>query len=104
MNYKQTSLSGDSWVRASSIMIDNPLAGVPVIRFIEDKILNLENEVLIKNSISTLVETFTTANSNTEFNLRNPETSEIIGTSTYSEIYVILHSLYMHLAEKRDLS
>jgi hypothetical protein len=37
------------------------------------------------------------------FPLVNPETGEPLGqTMTHAQLYVALHSLYMHLAQERD--
>lgn len=102
-NYKQTSVVGESWVRASRVLIENPLGAPSVIRFVEDTVLNLQDGSNVTTAASSVVmESLKDDNKTESFNLLNPATGEVTGTSTYEEVYAMLHSLYMHLANKRD--
>lgn len=37
-----------------------------------------------------------------EFALIHPETGQVIGAAKYQDLYVLISSLYLHLAGKRD--
>jgi hypothetical protein len=101
-NYKQTTLAGTAYTRASSVAVANPLTGVKAINFFEEQVVNLGDEVMLRPQ-GGFQEPFTTENATTEFPLVNPETGEPIGqTATYMDLYVTLHSLYLHLAQRRD--
>jgi len=101
-NYKQTSVVGESWVRAYSININNLINQSKTVHFQEEKaIVTGDGDVLTKR-VGEVSEQFTQATANTEFPLLDPETGQVVGTAKYSEVYAILHSLYMHLAQKRD--
>lgn len=104
-NYKESNLSGASWVRCSNISISNPLipeGGGPKasVYFQEDLVITIPgmpttvvgNGGCAKKFIPTEV-----------INLRNPDTGELIGTSaTHIDLYIILYSLYLQTAETRD--
>ena len=98
-NYKETQAVGTSWQRAYSVTISNNIGQVPVITFYEQKVIQTDVG-LITTSVGQMTEYF--SDPLVEFNLLHPETGMILGTSTYQNIYVMLHSLYMHLANKRD--
>jgi hypothetical protein len=103
-NYKeQTSeinIQGEvkSWLRARSVVINGK---IPQIQFSEEKISidplgkesHFPSEVLTQQLLDPAV----------EFDILNPETDEVIGISTYGQIYTILYSLYIKLAKERDL-
>jgi hypothetical protein len=101
-NYKQTTVSGDSWVRASRILIDNPLNQPAQIRFVEDTVINLADTSITQSANSVLSEIFSDSTKDTEFNVINPSTGDVVATATYKDVYAMLHSLYIHLATKRD--
>lgn len=101
-DYKQTTLAGTAYTRASSIVVDNPLTGVKGVNFIEEQVINLGDEVMQRPQ-GGFHEPFTEENSGTEFPLRNPQTGEPLdATATYAQLYVMLHSLYFYLANRRD--
>lgn len=86
--------------RACLLTVTNKLNEVPVIAF-EEEIVTVENDrIVLAVPQGALTENFT--NPAEEFNLINPDTGDVIGTSTYMNVYVILHSLYRHIATKRD--
>lgn len=101
-DYKKSSIVGESWVRAYSININNPYVGVKSIHFQEEKALLTDDGDVLTKRIGEVSSVFDDASEPTEFSLRNPESNEIVGTATYGDVYAILHSLYMHLALKRD--
>lgn len=101
-DYKQTSIAGDSWVRSNRVVVENGRGGTPAITFAEERIINTASGEFAQN-IGSVSEPFTNDNAIESFNLLNPETGAVIGSATYQEVYVMLHSLYMHIATKRDL-
>lgn len=101
-NYQQTTLSGTAYTRASQVVIANPLNGVKAVSFMEEQVVNLGDEQLIRPQ-GGIQEPFTAENIGTEFPLLNPLDSTPVGLSmTYEQVYVALHSLYFHVAKKRD--
>ena len=41
-NYRETTIAGTSWVRCSSIIIQNDLGETPTVVFSEQKVINLD--------------------------------------------------------------
>ena len=101
-NYKQTSIVGDSWIRARRVVVENPYQGRPTISFVEEKVINLPGNTPLTFLTGGLKETLTTVNATQEFNLVNPITGDVIGVATLQDVQVMLHSLYYHLAAVRD--
>lgn len=103
-NYKENEVAGTTWTRARAILITNPIGGVPAISFVEEDVFLVGQQLISRdaNSISfpAIHENF--LHPMTEFPLLHPETGDVIGTSKYLDLQVILYSLYMHLAGKRD--
>jgi len=100
-NYQETTVSGESYVRCNYVKINNGMAS-KIISFQEEKIINLEDETIIKN-LGSVSEEFKAENAATEFPLLNPETGEDTGaTMSYQNLYVGLYSLYLYLAQVRD--
>ena len=101
-NYQQTNVSGTSYIRSNQVVVNNPLQGTKAITFMEEQVVNLEGES-IQRQRGGVQEPFTVENSGEEFQLINPETGDQLGaTASYQELYVMMHSLYLHLAAKRD--
>jgi len=100
--YKESTVSGTSYQRGRSIYFENPRNKTPSILVREETVNILQDKIItepageILKSVDDLSEVF---------NLRNPLTNEIIEgqTATYQDIYVMLYSLYWHLAEERDI-
>ena len=99
--YKQTNITGESYVRANQITIHNQLGSAPNIVFTEEQVMNVGDEQ-IHRPVSNCSDSMSAENASEEFNLINPQTGDVIGTSTYQEFAVMLHSLYFHVAGKRD--
>lgn len=101
-DYKQTNIAGTAYTRANKVIVDNPLNGVKAITFVEEQVVNLGNEQLIRPQ-GGIQEPLTADNMGTEFPLLNPLDGTPVGLSmTYEQVYVALHSLYFHVAKKRD--
>ena len=102
--YNETSIVGESWKRAYQILIENPYNKSPKIRFSEEEIFVASDGRLAGSySGGGIEEIFTSENANTQFQLRNPETEEYIEQyASYRDLYILIHSLYFHLALLRD--
>lgn len=116
-DYKESSISGTSWVRCKTVTITNPIAGttqqdarpghmgeiiavVPTVYFQEEKVLQIGTDKILTDSGYCSKE-FDAVNGSIP--LRNPSTGDLLGTSvSHSELYVILYSLYLQTAMERD--
>ena len=104
--YNEKDVTGISYQRAKQIVVDNEYSGKRSIHFAEEIVKVLDEDgtepTVVSQALGALSEELTEDNQNEEFNLIHPETGAVIGTSTYIEVYVMLHSLYYHMAAKRD--
>ena len=101
-NYKETAVSGTSYIRAREVTITNTLGGYKGIMFCEEEVSVFGNKIMREN-LGAIHQEFTPENASTEFPLLDPVTNEQIGaTATFQDVYVILFSLYYHLAAQRD--
>ena len=103
MNYKETTVTGASWVRANSVTVHNPLGGTGTIRFNEERVIVLEDKSIFE-PVGSVQERLTEDKRSKVFALKHPETLEVVGQATYEQVYLLLHSLYLHLAAERDAS
>ena len=100
-NYKEVTVAGAKWVRAWQVNIENKYGQVPKCTFFEETIVEVgDGEPVSKLIPGQIQEMF--SDPTTEFNLIHPVTGDVIGTATYQDIYVVLSSLYLDLAAKRD--
>lgn len=100
-NYKETSLEGTSYVRAANVSLINGLTNKSI-TFNEEKIINLSDGDVIRKSGGSVSDEFTAENAPTSFDLLHPDTGDVVGSATYQDVYVMLYSLYINLATKRD--
>lgn len=101
-NYKETSVSGTSHIRAREVMVTNTLGGYKGIMYAEEQVSVLGSKIMREN-IGAIHQEFTAENAATEFPLLDPITNEPIGsTATFQDVYVLLFSLYYHMAALRD--
>lgn len=106
MNYREETKSVRiegmeySWVRAMRVLISNMLGETPYIKFVEEKVTNCVDGTQKHKILGELKEDF--SKPDTVFNLIHPDTGSVIGSAKYSDLYVLLTSLYIHLAIKRD--
>lgn len=99
-DYQQTSISGTSYQRGRSLYFENPKDRPPTLLIREERVINLVDRELIEPAGELRVDV---TDLSTEFALRHPETNELLHqTATYQDLYVLLFSLYWHLAEARD--
>lgn len=101
-NYNESTVTGTRWTRSNSVRIFNDYQSTPQINFAEEEIVSLGDGEFLKKPKGGIGTLLTPENIITEFNLLNPETGDTIGTGTYQQVYVLLHSLYLHLAAERD--
>jgi hypothetical protein len=102
-NYKETTIAGSSYIRAKNVHFTNGETEKNVI-FVEEQIINLDGETIRKDAGEVYSE-FTPDNAASDFSILNPETGEDSGQSmTFQDVYVALYSLYLHLANERDIA
>jgi hypothetical protein len=100
-DYKEASLTGSKWQRAHTVNIFNSYGGVPWIRFLEETITLLSDGQVQHVPAGEMQAEFT--DPATSFNLISPlDNTTVIGSATYGDLHVMLHSLYFHLATARD--
>lgn len=103
-DYKETTLAGTAYTRAHQVVVANPSVGTKAISFYEEQVINLADEQIIRQQ-GGVQEPFTADNANEEFALVNPIDGTPLGmTMEYKDVHVALHSLYYHVAAKRDAS
>ena len=101
-DYKETTLAGTAYTRANQVVISNPLTGVKAVSFYEEQVINLADEQIIRQQ-GGVQEPFTADNASEEFALVNPIDGTPLGmTMEYKDVHVAMHSLYYHIAAKRD--
>lgn len=102
-NYQYTTVTGESWLRAKRIVIDNPLNVIPSIKFVEERVVNIEGGEQYFRDQGVLEVVATESNMANEIPLLDPETGESTGqVVTYGEAYNLLKSAYIHFADLRD--
>lgn len=102
MNYQETTINGEvkTWRRAHTLTILNPYNRIPTIKCDEEDLAMLpDGRMMVVNN--TVVESAFTDPAK-EFPLIHPATGQVIGTAMYQDLYVLLSSLYLHLAGERD--
>jgi len=102
-NYNQTSVDGESWIRARRVVIENPVFGDKRVRFIEEKAYVLDGKVVSEpyGSIDIVVDG--AEDMLDEIDIIDPATGELTGyTMTFQELYAILYSAYIDRVKDRD--
>lgn len=101
--YNESQVAGESWRRSFQLIGDNEYGQSPSIAFNEEDVVLLEDGKLLKNYSGKVGTVLTPENALEQFQLRNPLTEEYIEAyATYQDLFVLVHSLYFHLAQKRD--
>ena len=101
-NYKESKITGTTYVRAHEVTVRNPLSGDKGICFAEEKV-SVFGEQSMREHIGAINEPFTAENAETEFPLLDSTTGEPTGkVATYRDVYQLLCSLYYALASTRD--
>lgn len=100
-NLHETTGTGSTWTRCTSISIANPASGVPSIMFAEATVAEI-GAVKVEQITGNIIGTFAPT---ADIPLRDPETGDLTGsTVTQAYLYQILYSLYMQKALERDAS
>lgn len=99
-NYKQSTVSGESWQRAARVIVENPYNAVPSVMFVEESVATLDGGKIIKEHVGNISIPF---NPTATFPGLDPETNLPVGRDiSHGEVYALLYSLYMHLTTERD--
>lgn len=99
-DYKETNLAGKAWNRCHEIVIENVRGTPPSVRFVEERVLELEGDQEIRQNLGPLTVSFDPAR---EIPLLDPATGEPTGeTATYGQAYALLYSAYIAAALARD--
>ena len=100
-NYKETTGTGTSWKRARQVIINNNYSGTKNIMFFEEDIAELGGNVF-RTDAGLVTTTF---DAEAIIPLRDPETGERTGNViSQALVYQALYSLYLDLAESRDVT
>lgn len=102
--YNETSVQGESWRRSFQLAGSNEYGKTPYIRFDEETAIAIsEGETVTYRNGNSVSAHLLPETALTEFQLRNPETDEYIDSyATYKDLFVLIHSIYFHLAKERD--
>lgn len=101
--YQHTHVTGESWLRAKRIVIDNPLGELPSAKFVEERIVNIAGGDQFRRDAGVLEAPATPDAMEEVIPLVNPATGELTGESvTYGQAQAVLHSAYLHFADLRD--
>ena len=98
--YRESPITGRKRMRSYRVTAHNPANGARAIQFDEEWLTELDDGRFINEPAGSIRKDFN--DPTVTFDLLNPETGAVIGSSSYMQVYVILHSLYMHLANERD--
>lgn len=91
------------YTRACSVEMLYPVGVIPEVTFQEERIRQIDdNPPKAIEYLGSLKERLTPENANTKFNLLEVDTNVVLGQMTYEEVYGVLYSLYLHLANERD--
>lgn len=102
-NYQQTTIVGESWLRAKRIVIENPYNDANTVKFVEEKVFQLGDKVLTEQSDTLNILVDSEEKMLEQVDIIDPSTGEPTGqTITFQEIYAILFSAYIEEAMKRD--
>lgn len=106
-NYQEQQITGAKWKRSHFVAIENPLVGEKAVNFYEQFARQTSDGQLTFEEAGSLRQAF--SDPSVTFPLRSPVDDSLITdasgapvTTTYQNVYVLLHSLYLHLASLRD--
>ena len=99
-NYRETTIAGTSWVRCSTVIIQNDLGETPTVVFSEQTVINLDGAQQVVQPKGSLRLGFEPT---ALVSLVDPATNLPTGeTVTHAEVYRILYSAYLQTAMARD--
>ena len=85
-NYVQTQDAGDIYVRAKSIILNNPKDGVKSVTFSREQIVNLKDGNFIPSDLSAIVSNFDDDELTKNLTLYHPLTMEKLGEKNIGEL------------------
>jgi len=98
-NYQQTEAPGTAWRRCHKVILDNPVNGARSALFLEQEVATVGDRT-IASEVGHCQSGF---DPESLVFVRNPETGEPTGEYvTQGYVYLLLHSLYLAVAENRD--
>jgi hypothetical protein len=102
--YKKGSVAGETWTRSFQVIINNEYGKMPTIRYDEEDMIQLgDGKVISNRQGDNITYPFNLEEAGTSFRLKNPLTDEYVDAyATYQDVFVLMHSLYFHLADLRD--
>ncbi|ALO46566.1 hypothetical protein [Pseudohongiella spirulinae] len=101
-NYNEQSVTGTEWTRCKRIVISNPLAAQPEIRYDEETVLTTSAGQTLKSAQGYLTVPF---DPSAVIDLYDPATGQPTGqTVTQGEIYALVYSAYLTAANARDVA
>jgi len=111
-NYNHSSVSANSWNRAAYVVIDNPLQSPdcirkPSITFNEEFVIHtgdtyIKQNITVSDINNFVREELSPDNLKTSFKLLDSDGNPTKKTATYQDVYNMIASLYIHVAEIRD--
>lgn len=102
-NYKQTTISGEAWVRTKRIVIENEFGTYPKVKFVEEKRVNLQDGSVMNQDNGSIEVESSPETMDLTIRIVDPATGKYIGKDmTYAEIYAAVHSAYLFFAKRRD--
>jgi hypothetical protein len=103
-NYKETAVTGTSWIRAYQMRLTNPYNALPKVTFDEEKIVSYGSNVVKTPIIAKTIDEVSVdfSDPTVKFDLVNPDTDAVIGSATYQDFHVMVYSLYHSLGIVRD--
>lgn len=103
IKYQNEVVAGDAWLRANRIVVENPLYEIPKIRFVEEKVLEMENGDIHHREMGYLEVKGTPEVAEMKIPIIDPTTGEPTGELiNYHHFNTILASMYLFFANLRD--
>jgi len=99
--YNKQEAIGDTWKRASSIIIYNDYGQVPRVMFAEEQIVEVDGGIF-RRPAGELMMVIDQQNMLEEFELLNPDGTKSGQMANVTQLAVLLTSAYVHFADKRD--
>ena len=102
-NYNQSNITnGSVYTRSYHISLEDPLSGIPSVSFNEENVIEAGTATYTSPTGNPPISVQMTDPS-VVFNLINPQDgTTVLGQCTYEQVYVMIYSLYLSLAQMRD--
>lgn len=103
--YVATAIDGKviKYQRASKVIFSNPINDVGTVAFFEETAIILPDGTSYAQFDRTAGPLCSTlSDQTTTFPLLDPSNGDVVGTSTYKDVYAMIYSMYIDLGKKRD--